>query len=87
MMGISLQDENDLMELVQTFKRTHRIRNTLVIILTDDKTIINPLDRKTFKGLSSEASYGVGFQDGRNDYFRELSHKKKIYTKRLDISY
>ena len=86
-MSISLQDENDLMEMIHKFKQTHRVRNTLVIIMTDKKTIIDPLDRKTFKKLTSEASYGIGFADGRNDYYKELAHNKKIYTKRLDISY
>ena len=74
-MGISFSDENDLRDLLQGFKKEHRVRNTVVIIMTDDKIMIDPMDKNKFKKLTSEASYGIGFQDGRNDLHNEMAGK------------
>lgn len=73
-MGISINDENDIMDLMKKYKENHRVRNAVVIILTDERIIIDPSPKK-FKSIEHEEGYGEGFKDGRNDLYNEI-HKK-----------
>jgi len=74
MNGISIQDENDLMDLLLKFKQSHRVRNSLVIVMTDDRIIIDPNSKK-FKNQDHEIGFGEGFAEGRNDLYKEIYHK------------
>ena len=80
-MGISISDENDLMDVLREFKKKHRIRNALVIVLTDERIIIDPKSSK-FKSVNHSVGYGEGFQDGRNDLYNEIHQKYGHNTKR-----
>ena len=84
---ISASDENDLRDLLLRFKEDHRVRNSIVVIMTDDRIIINPSTKK-FMSIKHEIGYGEGFQDGRNDLFNQLHNKNKTSTKsKREISY
>lgn len=80
-MGISINDENDLMDVLKKFKEDHRIRNAIVVIMTDERIIIDPSPKK-FKSLNHSVGYGEGFKDGRNDLHNEIHHKYGHSTKK-----
>jgi len=77
----SASDENDLRDVLQHFKQDHRVRNAVVIIMTDDRIIINPSSKK-FKSVDHERGYGEGFQEGRNDFYNEMNNQNYGNTKR-----
>ena len=49
MNGLSLEEERELLELLERFKKDNRIRKVVVIILTPDRIIIDP-DTVEIKG-------------------------------------
>ena len=69
----SASDENDLRDYLKSFKKDHRVRNAIVVIMTDDRIIINPSSKK-FKSIEHARGYGEGFAEGRNDLFNELNN-------------
>ena len=69
-MSISLETENKIEEMVKQVRSTVRVGNPIVIIITHDKTIINPNYDKNNKNYSY--AYGQGYNAGRNDKFDNL---------------
>ena len=64
--------------MVKQVRKTVRVGNPIVIIITEDNTIINPDYPKNDKKYSY--AYGMGYNAGRNDRFDNLFSKstKKI---------
>ena len=69
-MSISLETENKIEEMVKQVRKTARVGNPIVIIITEDKTIINPEYPKKNKNYSY--AYGMGYNAGRSDKFDVL---------------
>jgi len=78
-MSVSLETENKIEEMVEEVRKTVRVGNPIVIIITKDKTIINPEYDKKNKNFSY--AYGIGFNDGRNDNYDDLFNKSTNKTK------
>ena len=70
-MSISLETENKIEEMVNQVRKTVRVGSPIVIVITSDKTIINPEMPKANKNYSY--AYGLGFQAGRNDLYNEIN--------------
>ena len=70
-MSISLEIENKIEEMVKQVRKTVKVGSPIVIVITANKTIINPDMPKTNKNYSY--AYGLGFQDGRNDLYNEIN--------------
>ena len=73
MSKISLETENKIEEMVEQVRKTTRVGNPIVIIITKDRTIINP--EYDNKKKEYTYAYGIGFNDGRNDKFDDLFNK------------
>ena len=80
-MIISLETENKIEEMVEEVRNTTRVGEPIVIIITKDKTIINPEYDKKNKNYSY--AYGQGYNAGRNDRYDNLftksTKRKKDY--------
>ena len=76
-MSISLETENKIEEMVEQIRKTVRVGKPIVVIITEDKVLIDPpIDNKN-KNYS--LAYGLGFQAGRNDLYKEIHHKNHSY--------
>lgn len=69
-MSISLEAENKIEEMVKQVRDITRVGDPIVVIITRDKTIINPKYDKKNKNYSY--AYGQGYNAGRNDKFDNL---------------
>ena len=70
MNSISLETENKIEEMVEQVRNTTRVGSPIVIIITKDKTIINPDLDKKHKNYSH--AYGLGYNAGRNDRYDNI---------------
>ena len=80
-MSMSYETESKINEMVEQVRKTVRVGKPIVVIITKDRTIIDPVYDKKNKNYSY--AYGIGFNDGRNDKFDDMfnknTKKKKEY--------
>ena len=78
-MSVSFETESKINEMVKEVRKTVRVGNPIVIIITADKTVINPEYDKKNKNYSY--AWGMGFNAGRNDKFDDLFNKSTKINK------